>query len=158
MPGLAAIHFLLVILTSWFVKGCAASAIVLTLGKARRRQRSKVSKMREETKQRLNQAIWRDRMHKVAIGLAIMAAIGAIMAYQTFDLQVTDTPVGGTVATIEPLVSKTAAATGVNVEVKLDSGSLIRVMALKTRELKVGDHIDVLRHTHGSGRVTHTLK
>ena len=114
--------------------------------------------MREETKQRLNQAIWRDRMRKVGIGLAIVAGIGAIMAYQTFDLQVTDTPVGGTVATIEPLVSKTAAATGVSVEVKLDSGPLIRVMALKTRELKVGDHIEVLRHTHGSGRVTHTLK
>ena len=114
--------------------------------------------MREETKQRLNQAIWRDRMRKAGIGLAIVAAIGAIMAYQTFDLQITDTQVGGTVAAIEPLVSKSNAATGVNVEVKLDSGPVIRVMALKTRDLKVGDHLDVVRHTHGSGRITHTLK
>ena len=114
--------------------------------------------MREETKRKLTQAIWRERMKKVGLGVAVLAAIGAVMAYQSFDLQVTVARVGGTVEAIEPLVSKTSAATGVNVEVKLDSGQLVRVMALKSRELKVGDHIEVTEQRHGSGRVTHTLK
>ena len=114
--------------------------------------------MREETKRKLTQAIWRERMKKAGIGLAILAAIGAVMAYQSFDMQVTLTRVGGTVVAIDPLVSKTSAATGENVKVKLDNGPLIRVMALKSRELKVGDHIEVTEQRHGSGRVTHIFK
>lgn len=114
--------------------------------------------MREETRRKLNQAIWRERLKMVAIGLAIVGAIAAAMFYETLDLKVTDSAVSGTVETIDPLVSKTSAATGVNVEVKLESGQLVRVLALKSRELKVGDHIDVVAHHHGTGRVTHTLK
>ena len=114
--------------------------------------------MREETKKRLNQAIWRERMKKVGMGLAVLGAIGAVMLYQTLDLQVTYSPAGATVVSIDPLVSKTAAATGVNVEVKLEGGQLVRVMALKSRELKVGDHLDITAGHHGSGRVTYSLK
>lgn len=114
--------------------------------------------MREDTKRKLTQAIWRERLKKVAIGAAILAGIGAVMAYQSYDMRVTLARVEGTVAAIDPLVSKTSAATGVNVEVKLDSGPLIRVIALKSRELKVGDRIEVTEQRHGTGRVTHTLK
>ncbi len=114
--------------------------------------------MREETKRKLTQAIWRERMKKVVIGLTILAAIGGVMAYQSFDLQVTVSRVEGTVAAIEPLVSKTSAATGVIVEVKLDSGPMVRVIANKSRELKLGDRIEVTEQRHGTGRVTHTLK
>ena len=116
--------------------------------------------MREETKKRLNQAIWRDRLRMAGIGLAVLAAIGAIMFYQTYDLSETKTQVGGTVTAFEPLVTKSvsAATDGVKAEVRLDSGPLISVFALKSRGLKVGDHIEVTAHNHGSGRVNYSFK
>ena len=99
-------------------------------------------------------------MRKAGIGLAILAAIGAIMAYQTYDLSETKTQVGGTVTAFEPLVTKsvTAATDGVKAEVRLDSGQLITIFALKSRGLKVGDHIEVTAHNHGSGRLNYSFQ
>lgn len=116
--------------------------------------------MRDDTRRRLNQAIWTERLKKAGIGLAILAAIGAIMVYQTYDLSETKIQVGGTVTAFEPLVTKsvTAATDGVKAEVRLDSGQIITIMALKSRGLKIGDHIEVTAHQHGSGRVTHSFK
>jgi len=75
---------------------------------------------------------------------------------------VTNTPVAGVIETIEPLVSPQAASAsggeGVTLVVKLDDGRHVRVMAYKTRDSHVGDHIEVVEHHHGTGRVTHSLK
>ena len=114
--------------------------------------------MREDTKKRLERAILIERMKKVGIGLGVLAVLGAVIAYQNFDLQVSNTQVAGTVTEIDPLVSKTNAADGETVQVKLDSGQLVNVLTLKSRNFKVGDHIDVVEHHHATGRVTHTLK
>jgi hypothetical protein len=114
--------------------------------------------MREDTKKRLERAIFIERMKKLGIGLGVLAILGAVIAYQNFDLKVTNTQVAGTVTEIDPLVSKTNSADGEMVQVKLDSGQLVNVLALKKRNLKVGDHIDVVEHHHATGRVTHTLK
>ena len=114
--------------------------------------------MREETKKRLEQAIWRERAKKAGIGFAIIAAMGLVFSYENLDLMVTDKLVGGTVAQLDPLISKTNAADGEMVEVKLDSGQLVRVMALKSHNLKPGDKLQVTEHHHATGRVTHTLK
>ncbi len=114
--------------------------------------------MREDTKKRLERAILIERMKKVGIGLGILAVLGAVIEYQNFDLQVSNTQVAGTVTEIDPLVSKTNAADGETVQVKLDSGQQVNVLALKSRNFKVGDHIDVVEHHHATGRVTHTLK
>jgi hypothetical protein len=114
--------------------------------------------MREDTKKRLERAIFVERIKKVGIGLGIVAIMGAVIAYQNFDLQVTNTQVGGIVKEIDPLVSKTNSADGETVQVKLDSGQLVNVLALKSRNFKVGDHIDIMEHHHSTGRVTHTLK
>jgi hypothetical protein len=116
--------------------------------------------MRDDTRKRLNQAIWRERLKKAGIGLAIVAAIGAIMVYQTYDLTETKTQVGGTIAAFDPLITKSisAATEGVKAEVRLDSGQTVSIMALKSRGLKIGDHIDITAHHHGSGRVTYSLK
>jgi hypothetical protein len=114
--------------------------------------------MRADTKKRLEQAIWKERMKKVGIGAAIAAAMGLAFAYQNFDLQVTNKQVTGVVTEIDPLVSKTNAADGETVRVKLDDGPTVNVLAYKSRNLKVGDKIDVVQHHHATGRVTHTLK
>jgi hypothetical protein len=114
--------------------------------------------MRNDTKKRLERAIWADRLKKIGIAAAIVAAIGLAFAYQSFDLQVTNTQVGGNVTEIDPLVSKTNAADGETVRVKLDDGRMVSVLALKSRNIKTGDHIDVVEHHHATGRVTHTMK
>lgn len=114
--------------------------------------------MRVDTKKRLEQAILKERLKKAGIGAAIVAAMGLAFAYQNFDLQVTNKQVTGTVTEIDPLVSKSNSADGETVRVKLDEGPLVSVLALKSRNLRVGDKIDVVQHHHATGRVTHTLK
>ena len=76
------------------------------------------------------------------------------------DTKVDNKDVHGKVTDIEPLVTKSsvAEAEGENVIVQLDHGPLIRVLAYKSRGIKVGDEIQVVEHHHGTGRVTHTLK
>lgn len=114
--------------------------------------------MREETRKRLERAIWIERAKKAGIGLAIVAAIGLAFGYESLDVQVSNTDVNGTVTDIEPLVSKTNAADGETVLVRLDGGQLIRVLAYKSRGIKIGDRIQVVEHHHATGRVTHTLR
>ena len=49
-------------------------------------------------------------------------------------------------------------ADGENVIVRLDDGQLVRVLAYKSRGIKIGDKIQVVEHHHATGRTTHTLK
>lgn len=114
--------------------------------------------MREETRKRLERALWLDRAKKLGIALAIVAAIGAAFGYETLDMSVSNTDVQGTVTDIEPLVSKQNSADGENVIVRLDGGPLVRVLAYKSRNIKIGDKIQVVEHHHATGRVTHTLR
>lgn len=114
--------------------------------------------MREETRKRLERAIWIERAKKAGIAAAIVAAIGLAFEYENLDLNVTNTDIAGVVTDIEPLVSKQSSADGENVIVKLDGGQTVRVLAYKSRGLKVGDKIQVIAHHHGTGRVTHTLR
>lgn len=120
--------------------------------------------MSEETRKRLNRALWMERAKKAGIGVLILAAIGLYMAYENLELQVTDAHVAGVIETIDPFVSppsaaaSTAPAQALTVGVKLDDGRHVRVIAEKSREPKVGARIDIVQHTHGTGRVTHSLK
>jgi hypothetical protein len=114
--------------------------------------------VREDTRRRLERALWIDRAKKIGIVLGIVAAIGVAFAYETLDLKVANKDVPGVVTDIEPLVSKQNSSDGENVIVRLDGGPLIRVLAYKSRGLKIGDKIQVVEHHHATGRVTHTLR
>lgn len=118
--------------------------------------------MSEETRRRLNRALWMERAKMAGIGLAILAAIGVFMAYQSLDLAIDNKQVAGVIETIDPLVApNTATASqgpGVTLGVKLDDGRHVRVIAYKTRDPKLGQHIEIVEHHHGTGRVTHSLK
>ena len=114
--------------------------------------------MYEDTRKRLDALLWRERAKKVAIGLAIIATIGLVFEFENLGLAVTNAQVHGTVVQIDPLVAKNNNGDGETLEVKLDSGQLVRVLALKSRNLSVGDNIEVVEHHHATGRVTHSLK
>jgi hypothetical protein len=114
--------------------------------------------MREDTRKRLDRALRIEQMKKAVVGLAVVAAIGLMFAYQNLDMLVETTEVAGTITGVDPLVSKTNAADGEAVHVKLDDGRSVDVLVLKTRQLHAGDHIQVTEHHHATGRVTHTLK
>ena len=116
--------------------------------------------MRDDVRRRLDRAIWLERAKYGAIALGVLATIGMAFGYETLDLKVDNKEVSGKVTDIEPLVTKssTAEAEGENVIVQLDRGPLVRVLAYKSRGLKVGDKIEVVEHHHATGRVTHSLK
>lgn len=115
--------------------------------------------MREETRKSLERALWRDMLKKIGIGAAIVAGIGVFMFYESFDLAVTRTPVEGTIETIEPLVVKSnATEEGLTLGIRLDRGGHAQVLAFKSRNPKVGEHITIIEKRHGTGRVTFSLK
>ncbi len=114
--------------------------------------------MREETRKKLERTLWIERAKIAGIGLAVVLAIAAVFELENLDLAVTDTRVSGVVQDVDPLVSKTSAATGVNVGVKLPDGRLIRVVALKEHTPEVGANLEITEHHHATGRVTYTLR
>lgn len=114
--------------------------------------------MREETRKRLDRTLRIEKLKKVGIGLAIVSAIGLVVAYQNLDMKVDDVQVAGTITGVDLLVSKQNAADGETLHVKLDDGRSVNVLALKSRQLHAGDHIQVTEHHHATGRVTHSLK
>lgn len=116
--------------------------------------------MREDTRRKFEQALWRERMRKVGVAAAIVAAMAAFTVLWSLDASEVKTRIPGEITQVTPIagVSTQATQQGLNVDVKLANGSTIRVMALKTSEPKVGDHIEVTEHKHGTGRVTYTWK
>lgn len=119
--------------------------------------------MSEDTRRRLNQAIWMDRLKKLGIALAIVAGIAAYIVYQNLDLAVDNTQVAGVIETVEPYTAPAPASNlsqgpALNVGVKLEDGEHVRVIVYKSRDPKVGDKIDIMRHHHHTGRVTYSLK
>jgi hypothetical protein len=47
---------------------------------------------------------------------------------------------------------------GLAVDVKLEDGRVVHVMALKTTDPHIGDHIEIAEHIHGTGRITFSWK
>lgn len=114
--------------------------------------------MREETRKKLERALWLERAKYMAMGLGFVTVIAAAFTIESLDLMVTDTRVAGVVETVEPLISKTTAEAGVNVGVKLPDGRQVRVVALKEHTPTIGSALDITEHHHATGRVTYTLK
>ncbi len=114
--------------------------------------------MRQQTRKRLERIIWWERANKVGLGLLGVAVIGGVITYQNLDLEVQNTQVAGTVEAVDPLVPQTKNGDGLYVGVKLEDGRHIKIIALKSHEPHPGDHILVVEHHHGTGRITHSLK
>lgn len=114
--------------------------------------------MREETRRKLERALWLDRAKKAGVGLAILGAIGLFFLYEDYDAHVDNVRVPGTVVAIGPLNVKSTkmVENGLSVDVALDGGSRVKVMALKSTAPHVGDHIQITAHRHRTGRTTYS--
>jgi hypothetical protein len=116
--------------------------------------------MREETRRKLERALWRERAKKAGIVTAALAAIGLFFLYKDYDARVENARVPGTVIAVGPLNVRSTkmVEAGLSVDVTLDSGRRINVVALKTSHPHVGDHIEITEHRHRTGRVDYSWK
>jgi hypothetical protein len=116
--------------------------------------------MREETRRKLNRALWLQRMKQVAVGIAAACLIGAYFVYEDYDARIDNVRVPATVTAIAPLNIKNTKLVeeGLSVEVALNDGRRINVMALKTTDPHVGDKVEITEHHHHTGRVTYSWK
>jgi hypothetical protein len=116
--------------------------------------------MREETRRKLERALWRERAKKAAIAAAALAAIGFFFLYEDYDARVDNVRVPGTVVAVGPLNTNSTklVENGLSVDVALDTGRRINVMALRTTDAHVGDHVQITEHRHRTGRVTYSWR
>lgn len=117
--------------------------------------------MREETRRKLERALWRERLKKIGIGALAAAAIAAYFVYEDYDAHVDNVRVPGKVTAVGPLNIKNTQMIeeGLSVEVALDNGGRrVSVMALKKTDPHVGDHVEITEHHHHTGRVTYSWK
>jgi hypothetical protein len=116
--------------------------------------------MREETRRKLERAIWRERLKKIAIGVAALALIGAYFVYEDYDARIDNVRVPATVVAIAPLNTPNTkmVEAGLSVDVALDTGRRVNVMVLKTTDPHIGDHVEITEHRHRTGRVTYSWK
>jgi len=116
--------------------------------------------MREETRRKLERALWRERLKKIAIGAVAAAAIGAYFVYEDVDARIDNVRVPGKVTAVGPLNIKNSQLVeeGLMVEVALDSGRHVSVMALKKTDPHVGDNVQITEHRHHTGRTTYSWK
>lgn len=116
--------------------------------------------MRHETKQRLNRLIWLRRAKFAAAALGVCAVAGVGLWYSGLDASVTTEHVAGVVQSVGSFngANTRSIEQGLAVDVKLDNGGLAHVVVLKTSHPQVGDHVEIAKHIHGSGRTTYSWK
>ena len=113
--------------------------------------------MRDDTRKRLERAIWLQRLKWAGVGLVLCLAVGAVFWLEGRDATVETHKVAGVVEFVGPLSGKFKANTAANnvaVDLKLDDGRLVHVSALKESAPKVGDRVEIAEHIHGTGRIT----
>jgi len=113
--------------------------------------------MRHETRTRLDRELRLQRLKYIAIGVAILAAVGGGFALVDLDAHETKARVSGTIADVHTFAGK-GAIDGLEVAVTLDDGRRVKVLANRTRDPHVGDHIEVTEHRHLTGRTTFTYR
>ena len=117
--------------------------------------------MREETRRKLERALWRERFKKIGIGAAALVLIGAYFVYEDYDARVENVRVPATVTEVGPLNIKSTQMVEeglVGAGGARQGGRLVSVMALKKTDPHVGDHVEITEHRHHTGRVTYTWK
>lgn len=113
--------------------------------------------MRHETRLKLDRAIRMRRLKIAGIAVVILGAVVGGFLLVDLDHHETKTKLGGTVEDVHNFAAK-GATDGLEVGVKLDDGRHVKILAFKSRDPHVGDHIEVTEHRHLTGRTTFTLR
>lgn len=116
--------------------------------------------MREETRRRLERQLMWQRAKWAAAGVSVMALMAGGFWATGLDAKIETRHAAGVVEAVGPLFAKSTKAIeeGLAVDVKLDKGPLVHIMALKATDPHVGDRVEIAEHVHGSGRVTYSWK
>jgi hypothetical protein len=112
--------------------------------------------MREETKKRLERAIWLQRGKWAAMGLGVFGMMAVALTVMSTDAAVERVRVPATVTRVAPLPSKPQ--TALLVDVKLSDGKVIEVIANQITDPKVGQQVEITEHRHATGRKTYSWK
>lgn len=109
--------------------------------------------MRSETRDRLERTIRRQRLARLAVGGLAAVAFAVVLALASLDMSVESHQVTGHIERVAALTTKDARS-GLAVDVALDDGRHVHVLALKTTDPHVGDRVSIAEHHHASGRST----
>ncbi|MDX2306877.1 MAG: hypothetical protein NW216_01430 [Hyphomicrobium sp.] len=116
--------------------------------------------MYEQSRRKLERQLMLRRLQWA--GLAVLVAVGVAGALwlEGVDAKVEKRLVTGKVLNVGPVagVSTAAIQTAVMVDVRLDDGREAHVMAEKSSEPKIGDHVEIAEHIHGTGRSNFSWK
>ena len=113
--------------------------------------------MREETKRRLERAIWLQRAKWIGFAAAILAAMAASFAWISADASVENVRVPATVVDVGPLATKSTQA-GLLVHVTLADAKVVSVIVNQLTDPHPGDHVEITEHRHSTGRRTYSWK
>jgi hypothetical protein len=116
--------------------------------------------MRDETRRRLDRQLAMQKLKWGGAGLAVLACVAGGLWVTGLDATVTTRQVPGVVEAIGPIVggSTKMIENGLSVDVALEDGRHVHVLALKTTDPHVGDRVEIAEHVHGTGRVTYSWK
>ena len=113
--------------------------------------------MREETKRRLERAIWMQRAKWAGMGLGVAAVMGLVFTWISADAAVENVRVPATVVDVGPLATKST-QNGLLVHVTLAGGKLVSVIVNQITDPQPGQKVEITEHRHSTGRRTYSWK
>jgi hypothetical protein len=112
--------------------------------------------MREETRKRLERELRVRRIKWGAAAVGVAAVVVGAFYWKSLDIMVVTTnPGDGTVVYVGPPAGKyrsVVAQTNMQVDVKLDDARVAHLLTPREKAPKLGEHIKIADHVHGSGR------
>jgi hypothetical protein len=114
--------------------------------------------MRDETRRRLDRALLRQKLKWIALAVGAVAIGAGLIYLEDLDSRVTATHrLDGTVVYVGPLVGKyqaVVAEKNLQVDVRLADARVAHLLTPRAKVPKIGEHVTVAEHVHGTGRRT----
>ncbi|MGH8337129.1 MAG: hypothetical protein ACRETL_10000 [Gammaproteobacteria bacterium] len=113
--------------------------------------------MRAETKQRLERAIFLQRLKWVGAAAASILVMAGVFAYISADASVQNVRVPATITSVGLIPGKNVQR-GLLVGVRLTDGRLVNVLVNQITDPQVGQKVEITEHQHSTGRRNYSWK